>query len=289
MEVILEILGNPNAWMALLTLTFLEIVLGIDNIVFISIVSNKLKVEDQSKARNIGLILAMVFRVILLFGISWVLSLQTPLFHINFSWFHGAVTGQSLIIFAGGLFLLYKSVSEIHHKLDQDEDDEKNKKKTPSLANAITQIALLNVVFSFDSILTAIGLVSLEPLNQGGFGYTGGMFIMILAIIISIIIMLVFAGPVSKFVNENPSIQILGLAFLILIAVMLLAEASHLAHIDFFGQTVHSIPKGYLYFAIFFSLAVEFINMKMRKGSKPVTLKNAQIRDERLKNAEVFD
>lgn len=273
-----ETLLNPNAWIALLTLSFLEIVLGIDNIVFISIVSNKLKPEQQGKARTIGLALAMLFRIALLFGISWVLSLQDSLFHFNFNWAKGSITGQSIIIFAGGLFLLYKSVSEIHHKLDLDEETPTENIKHPSLGSAIAQIALLNVVFSFDSILTAIGLVSLKPIEEGGFGYAGGMEIMILAVIISVVIMMAFAGPVSKFVNEHPSIQILGLSFLILIAVMLLAEASHLAHISFFGNEVHSIPKGYLYFAIFFSLGVEFLNMKLRGKSKnPVALRNPKL------------
>lgn len=282
MNLILELLGNPNAWMALITLTFLEIVLGIDNIVFISIASNKLEKSKRPRARNIGLFLAMIFRVILLFGISWILSLQKPIFHINFSWFNGSITGQSMIVFAGGVFLLYKSVSEIHHKLDDDEEYTKmNSSKMPSVINIIIQISLLNLVFSFDSILTAIGLISLEPVTQGGFGHNGGMLIMIIAVVISIAIMMAFAGPVSQFVNEHPTIQILGISFLILISVMLMAEASHLANIDFMGQKVHSIPKSYLYFAIFFSLLVEFINMKVRKkSSKPVSLRNTTIKDE---------
>lgn len=282
MNVILELLGNPNAWMALITLSFLEIILGIDNIVFISIASNKLEKSKRPRARNIGLFLAMIFRIILLFGISWILSLQKPIFHINFNWFNGSITGQSMIVFAGGVFLLYKSVSEIHHKLDDDEEYTKmNSSKMPSVINVIIQISLLNLVFSFDSILTAIGLISLEPVSQGGFGHNGGMLIMIIAVVISIAIMMAFAGPVSQFVNEHPTIQILGISFLILISVMLMAEASHLANIDFMGQKVHSIPKSYLYFAIFFSLLVEFINMKVRKkSSKPVSLRNTTIKDE---------
>lgn len=274
-----NILTNPNAWIAIATLTFLEIILGIDNIVFISIVSNKLKEKDQPKARNIGLALAMGFRIALLFGISWVLSLQDTLWHFETSFAEGSITGQSLIIFGGGLFLLYKSVSEIHHKLDAEDESHESSSKKLSLGGAITQIALLNVVFSFDSILTAIGLVSLKPIEQGGFGYTGGMEIMILSVIISIVIMMAFAGPVSKFVNEHPTIQILGLSFLILIGVMLLAEASHLAHVSFLGNAVHNIPKGYLYFAIFFSMAVEFLNMRIRKN-KPVELHNSTLKEE---------
>lgn len=268
----LQVFTSVDAWVALLTLTFLEIVLGIDNIVFISIVSNKIEIKDQRKARNIGLALAMVFRIILLFGIKWVVSLNSELFGIHLPWFHGSVTGQGLIIFIGGLFLLYKSVSEIHHKLEGEESitQETTQKKT-TLGAAIAQIAALNLVFSFDSILTAVGLVSF---NQ--YGEAGALTIMILAVVISVLIMMAFAGPVSHFVNRHPTIQILGLSFLILIGVMLLAEASHLGHFSFFGQEVGVIPKGYLYFAIFFSLAVEFINMKLRKNSTPVELHNSE-------------
>jgi len=278
----MEIFLQANTWIALLTLTFLEIVLGIDNIVFISIISNKLKPKEQPKARNIGLLLAMVFRIVLLFGITYVLKLQEALFHINISWLKAGVTGQSLIIFGGGIFLLYKSVTEIHHKLEGIEES-KNTKTKSILWNAIIQISVLNVVFSFDSILTAIGLVSLES-QPTGFGYEGGMLIMIISIIISILIMMLFAGPVSKFVNEHPTIQILGLSFLILIGVMLLAEGSHLAHFVLFGNEVHSIPKGYLYFAIFFSLFVEFLNLRMRKGKNPVQLHDSKLLENKDKN-----
>ncbi|WKS95824.1 TerC family protein [Riemerella columbina] len=267
----LNVFASADAWVALLTLTFLEIVLGIDNIVFISIISNKIKPEDQRKARNMGLILAMVFRILLLFGIKWVVSLNNELFHINFSWFHGSITGQSLIIFAGGLFLLYKSVSEIHHKLEGEEEMSVQTSKTTTLGSAVAQIAALNLVFSFDSILTAIGLVSFTE-----YGEVGALSIMILAVVVSIVIMMAFAGPVSQFVNRHPTIQILGLSFLILIGVMLLAEASHLGHFSLFGQEVGVIPKGYLYFAIFFSLGVEFINMKLRKNSNPIKLHNSE-------------
>ncbi|MDV2448498.1 MULTISPECIES: TerC family protein [Elizabethkingia] len=270
----LSVFASTDAWVALLTLTFLEIVLGIDNIVFISIVSSKLSPKDQPKARNIGLGLAMVFRIALLFGIKWVLSLNSVLLEVNLSWFHGKITGQSIIIFLGGLFLLYKSVTEIHHKLEGEEELKTENTKKVGLNSAIVQIALLNLVFSFDSILTAVGLVSFKE-----FGETGALSIMILSVIISIVIMMAFAGPVSHFVNKHPTIQILGLSFLILIGVMLLAESSHLAHVVIFEQEVGVIPKGYLYFAIFFSLAVEFINMKLRKGTKPVALKNSETID----------
>ncbi len=285
----MEILFTTNALVALLTLTFLEIILGIDNIVFLSIVSGKLDAKDQPKARRIGLLLAMAFRVILLFGITWVLSLQDVILHLDWGFFEASITGQSLIIFGGGLFLLYKAVSEIHHKLEGEEDSEHGK-ASKSLSSAILQIAILNIVFSFDSILTAVGLVSMKEPAQGGFGYDGALIIMILAVVISIIIMMIFAGPVSKFVNEHPTIQILGLSFLILIGVMLIAEGSHLAHFSFGGETeVGTIPKGYLYFSIFFSLFVEFLNLRMKKSRNAVKLHNNTIKDKKLKDSDVTD
>lgn len=280
----IDILFSPNALIALLTLTFLEIILGIDNIVFLSIVSGKLDPKEQPKARRIGLLLAMAFRIILLFGITWVMSLKETLYHFDWGFFQGSITGQSLIIFGGGLFLLYKSVSEIHHKLEGEEEGTTTKAGN-SLSAAILQIALLNIVFSFDSILTAVGLVSSDPAPKG-FG-EAAIVIMILSVIISIVIMMIFAGPVSKFVNEHPTIQILGLSFLILIGVMLLAEGSHLAHFTFFGEEVHSIPKGYLYFSIFFSLFVEYLNMKMKKSGKPVELHNNKIVDKKLEDTDI--
>jgi len=283
----MEIIFTANGLIALLTLTFLEIILGIDNIVFLSIVSGKLKAEDQPKARRIGLLLAMVFRIILLFGITWVLSLQETLFSVDWVFFGAHITGQSIIIFLGGLFLLYKSVNEIHHKLEGEEESEKGKAGN-TLTAAIVQIAVLNLVFSFDSILTAVGLVSMKEPSEGGFGYAGALEIMILAIIISMVIMLIFAGPVSKFVNEHPTIQILGLSFLILIGVMLLAEGSHLAHFRFGNDIeVNSIPKGYLYFSIFFSLFVEFLNLRMKKNRNAVKLHNNKIIDTKLKDSDI--
>jgi predicted tellurium resistance membrane protein TerC len=285
----MNILFTPDALMAVVTLTFLEIILGIDNIVFLSIVSGKLREEDQPKARRIGLLLAMAFRIILLFGITWVLSLQETLLNINWGFFEAHITGQSLIIFGGGLFLLYKSVTEIHQKLEGEEESEKGKASN-QLSSAILQIALLNIVFSFDSILTAVGLVSMKSPAEGGFGQEGAVLIMILAVVISIFIMMIFAGPVSKFVNEHPTIQILGLSFLILIGVMLIAEGSHLAHFRFGHDTeVGTIPKGYLYFTIFFSLFVEFLNLKIKKSKGAVKLHNSEIMDEKLKDTDIID
>jgi len=283
----MDAIFTTDGLIALLTLTFLEIILGIDNIVFLSIVSGKLEPKDQPKARRVGLLLAMVFRIVLLFGITWVMGLKKSFYDFDFGFFSGGISGQSLIIFGGGLFLLYKSVSEIHHKLEGEEESAGGKASN-TLSAAIIQIALLNIVFSFDSILTAIGLVSsAEP--PKGFGPAGAIEIMILAIIISIVVMLAFAGPVSKFVNEHPTIQILGLSFLILIGVMLLAEGSHLANFRFGDDIeVHSIPKGYLYFAIFFSLFVEFLNLRMKKKSrKPVQLHNSTIVDKKLTDDDI--
>ena len=257
----MEFLSNPEVWGALITLTFLEIVLGVDNIIFISIASNKLKVEEQPKARNIGLALAMIFRLILLFFITALTAMQEPLFNVEMSWIHGAFSGQSLILLGGGLFLLYKSTSEIHHKVEggnEGEDDKKSSKKV-TLGNVIFQIALINVVFSFDSILTAIGMTN---------GLEGALPVMMIAVILSMIIMMVFAGPVGKFVNNHPTIQMLGLSFLILIGFMLIAEACHMANVEVFSQHIGVIPKGYLYFAISFSLLVEFLNIKMKKNKK---------------------
>jgi predicted tellurium resistance membrane protein TerC len=252
---------NPAIWVSLLTLTFLEIVLGIDNIIFITIASNRLSANEQPRARFIGMMLAMVFRIILLFGISTIIAMQEPLFSLEMTWFNGGFSGQSLILALGGVFLLYKATNEIHHKLDgensHDDTGKTNKKST--LQQVIIQIALINVVFSFDSILTAVGL-------------TDNLIIMIFSVITSVGIMLVFAGPVSKFVNEHPSIQILGLSFLILIGFMLMTEAAHLAHLKVFGSEIGTIPKGYLYFAIFFSLIVEFLNMRVKKKQNPIQL-----------------
>lgn len=265
----------PSAWLALLTLAFLEIVLGIDNIVFLSIVSSRLPKDQQPKARRLGLLLAMCFRIGLLFCISLLMKLTKPIITFDTSWFDGSLSGQSIIILVGGLFLLYKSVTEIHHKLEGDEGKEHGKAKS-NFWGVIAQIVALDIVFSFDSVLTAVGMVSFNE-----FGYAGAMTIMITAVVIAVLIMLIFSGPVSKFVNEHPTIQMLGLSFLILIGVMLLVEAAHLSHISILGSEVGEIPKGYIYFAIAFSLLVEVLNMKLRKKSKPVQLHNSQLPDKK--------
>lgn len=273
-----EVFLSPNAWIALLTLAFLEIVLGIDNIVFLSIISSRLSPEEQPKARRWGLILAMCFRIALLFCISLLMKLTAPIFTFDTNWIDGSLSGQSLIILVGGLFLLYKSVTEIHHKLEGFQDAGHGKAKKSSFVSVIVQIVALDIVFSLDSVLTAVGLVSFND-----FGYAGAMAIMVTAVVVSVMIMLLFAGPVSRFVNDHPTIQMLGLSFLILIGVMLLVEAAHLSQISIFGSVVGEIPKGYIYFAIAFSLLVEVLNMKLRKKAKPVKLRDTELVEEAKK------
>ena len=262
----MEILSTfllPSAWIALITLILLETVLGIDNIIFLSIVTSRLPEKQQPKARFIGLSLAMFARIAMLLGISAIMTLTKPIFTVNTEWIDISLTGQSIILFLGGAFLLYKSVSEIHHKLEGADPSTQVKSVKESFAKIIFQIILLDMVFSLDSILTAIGMVSFTT-----FGHSGALAIIIVAIVVAIAIMLCFAGPVSRFVNDHPSIQMLALSFLILISVTLFVEASHMSHLTVFGTTVNSLPKGYIYFAIAFSLLVEMLNMKYRKKNK---------------------
>jgi predicted tellurium resistance membrane protein TerC len=254
----MEVFLNADAWIALLTLTFLEIILGIDNIIFISIVTGKLPEEKRKKATQIGLFLAMFMRIGLLFGITLLIAMKAPWFSFDFGWFSAEITGQALILLLGGLFLIYKSTKEIHEKVDHKGEEEQELKVSGSatFSSVITQILMIDLIFSIDSILTAVGMTN---------GLEGALIIMITAVVISVGIMMLFAVPVGNFVNKNPSIQILGLAFLILIGFMLITESMHLSNAELAGQHVGAVPKGYLYFAIAFSLAVEFLNMKMRK------------------------
>lgn len=257
----MEIFLNPDAWIALFTLTFLEIVLGIDNIIFISIATGKLPVESRKRATKIGMFLAMFMRIVLLLGITVLIAMKEPWFSINFSWLKAQVSGQSIILLLGGLFLIYKSTREIHEKVDLKGEEEKELKQsaTKSFGSVIFQIILIDLVFSFDSILTAVGMTN---------GVAGALYIMITAVVISVLIMMQFAVPVGNFVNKNPSIQILGLSFLILIGFMLVTESAHLSNALIFGNHVTPVPKGYLYFAISFSLLVEVLNMKVDKKKK---------------------
>ena len=246
-------ISNPDALIGLVTLTFMEIVLGIDNIIFISIVASKLPASEQGRARNIGLMLALVFRILLLLSITWIVGLKDPLFVLDLPWGVAdfGVTGRDLILMAGGLFLIAKSTTEIHSKLEGEEEEEGVKKAPKSLPSVIVQIVLVDIVFSFDSILTAVGLVD-------------NVVIMIIAVIISMGIMLAFAKYIADFVNKHPTIKMLALSFLIMIGFMLVLEALH-----------QHVPKGYIYFAMFFSLLVEMLNMRLRKKTEPVQLRDS--------------
>ena len=248
---------TPDLIVAFLTLTFLEIVLGIDNIIFISILANRFPVDKQKKLIQIGLFLAMILRIAMLSGISLLIQIKTTLFNVNLDWFSSNISIQALILLAGGLFLLYKSTIEIFQKVEDIEEDPINKNlKSISYSRALFQIILIDIVFSFDSILTAVGMTN---------GIPYALWIMIISVIVSIIIMMSFAAPVSRYINKHPSLQILGLSFLLLIGFMLIAESAYLSNTTFFGSSIGRIPKGYLYFAIAFSLGIEMINMRIRK------------------------
>jgi predicted tellurium resistance membrane protein TerC len=248
---------TPDLIIAFLTLTFLEIVLGIDNIIFISILANRFPEDKQRKLIQIGLFLAMMMRIAMLSGISWLIQMKTALFNVNLDWFSSDISIQAIILLAGGLFLLYKSTLEIFQKVENIEENRINKNlKSISYARALFQIVLIDIVFSFDSILTAVGMTN---------GIPYALWIMIIAVIVSIIIMMSFAAPVSRYINKHPSLQILGLSFLLLIGFMLIAESAHLSNTTFFGSSVGRVPKGYLYFSITFSLGIEMINMRIRK------------------------
>jgi predicted tellurium resistance membrane protein TerC len=255
----MEIFLQAETWVSLLTLTFLEVVLGIDNIIFISISANKLPEHQVKKATLVGLALAMITRIALLFSVSYLIALKDPFFSLDLGWFKTGLTGQSIILFLGGIFLLYKSTNEIRQKMENTNEEEVLKTpKVISFKSVIIQIILIDIVFSFDSILTAVGMTN---------GVDGALTIMVIAVIVSIIIMMIFSQPINKFVNRNPTIQMLALSFLILIGFMLITEGAHLSHTEFFNKTVGAIPKGYLYFAIAFSLGVEMLNLKIRKKS----------------------
>jgi predicted tellurium resistance membrane protein TerC len=240
---------NPEIWISLLTLTVLEVILGIDNIVFISILAGKLPEEQQAKARQVGLSLALITRVLLLCALAWMVKLTAPLFSFSISLFGilkepHPVSGRDLILIAGGLFLLWKSTHEIHEKLEG-EDGTVTKRIAPKFVSVIIQILLLDIVFSLDSVITAVGMAR-------------HLGVMIAAVIIALIFMLFYAGRISNFIHRHPTLKMLALSFLMLIGCALVAEGFH-----------KEIPKGYIYFAMAFSVGVESLNIRMRLKQKP--------------------
>lgn len=245
----MEIFLEAETWLALLTLTFFEVVLGIDNIIFISIVSNRLPPEIRARTRNMGLMLAMGVRILLLLTITWVMKFTEPLFAVpNWISTDGSISGRDLILIFGGMFLIAKSTREINHQTEGEEEslEETDGRKKVNVLGIIIQIILLDIVFSFDSILTAVGL-------------TSEVIIMIIAVVLSIGIMIIFSGRISNFIHKHPSMEVLALGFLILIGFMIFLEG-----LD------RDIPKGYIYFAVVFSMLIEMVNIRVRnRRSKP--------------------
>ncbi|HMJ91416.1 MAG TPA: TerC family protein [Candidatus Acidoferrum sp.] len=236
-------ISTPEAWISLVTLTVLEIVLGIDNVVFIAILAGKLPAEQQKKARQVGLSLALITRVLLLCALAWMVKLTAPLFALNLFGRDWGLSGRDLILLIGGLFLLTKATREIHEKLEG-EDGEVSKRVAPTFTSVIIQILLLDIVFSLDSVITAVGMAQHLP-------------IMIAAVVIAVGFMLVFAGRISAFIERHPTVKMLALSFLLLIGLVLVAEAFH-----------REIPKGYIYFAMAFSVGVEMLNLRLKKKQK---------------------
>lgn len=243
-----EWISDPQIWISLLTLTALEVVLGIDNIIFISILAGKLPPDEQKKARQLGLSLALVTRVLLLLSLTWLMGMTKPLFTLPII-DHG-LSGRDLILLVGGLFLIGKSVVEVHDKLEGEDGHATSPKGRISFAGVIVQILLLDIVFSLDSVITAIGMADVVG-------------VMIAAVVIAIVVMLIFAGSISDFVNRHPTVKMLALSFLILIGVSLIGES--------LGR---HIPKGYIYFSMAFALGVEMLNLRLRTKQKaqPVEL-----------------
>jgi predicted tellurium resistance membrane protein TerC len=243
----MEWLLDPQAWLALVTLTVLEIVLGIDNIIFITILCGRLPEHQRARARTIGLALAMLTRIALLLSLAWMMTLTAPLFTLG-----KPISARDLILIAGGLFLLWKSVHEIHNSLEGEEEQSDIRAAAASFGSVIVQIAIIDIVFSLDSVITAVGMVDEVP-------------IMVIAIVIAVGVMLFAARPIGEFVDRHPTIKMLALSFLILVGVALVGE----------GWDLH-IPKGYIYFAMAFSVAVEMLNIRMRKvRQRPVSLRKA--------------
>jgi predicted tellurium resistance membrane protein TerC len=245
----MEWIADPKIWISLFTLTALEIVLGIDNIIFISILASKLPPEQQPKARKLGLSLALITRILLLMSLTWIMGLTRPLFTLPI--IDQGISGRDLVLLLGGLFLIWKSVREVHEKLEDEDGHVTSVKSRVSFKGVIVQILLLDIVFSLDSVITAVGMAE-------------HIWVMVAAVTIALGVMLVFAGTISDFVNRHPTLKMLALSFLILIGVALLGE----------GLGFH-IPKGYIYFSMAFAFAVEMLNLKLRSKQakqKPVQL-----------------
>jgi len=248
----MEWLTDPQVWIALATLTALEIVLGVDNIIFISILVGRLPAAQRHRARVIGLLLAMGTRILLLFSLSWMMTLTAPLFGL----FGHEISGRDLILIGGGLFLLWKSVHEIHNSLEGEEDTAEGRALQATFAGVLAQIAIIDIVFSLDSVITAVGLVD-------------ELAVMVIAIVVAVGVMMLAAKPIGDFVDRHPTIKILALSFLILVGFALVAE----------GWGLH-VPKGYIYFAMAFSVAVEMLNLRMRARMArraPVLLRKAAL------------
>jgi predicted tellurium resistance membrane protein TerC len=246
----MELLLNAEIWIAFFTLTALELVLGIDNIIFISILVDKLPKEKQEIARRIGLFLAMFMRIALLLLLSWIVGLTEPVFKIAGT----GISGRDIILISGGLFLIWKSTGEVHQLLEGEEGVE-SRRVAASFAGVIAQIIVIDLVFSLDSIITAVGMVS-------------EVAVMIAAVVASVGLMMVFAGAIGRFVSDHPTIKMLALSFLVVVGVVLIADG--------FG---HHVPKGYIYFAMAFSVGVEMLNIRMRKRAKPVELHEPYVRE----------
>ena len=246
---VFDILLTYQGWIYLIILTLLEIILGIDNIIFISIITDKLVREDQKKARLLGLSLALIIRILLLSVISWIMTLdETALFTIDEIKF----TGHSLVLLIGGLFLIYKSVTEMHSSVKgEEEEHQSDNKKKQKLSSVVIQIVMVDFIFSFDSVISAVGMTNDISHETHG----NPMVIIVIAVILSMIVMLLFSKPISDFINNRPTIKMIALGFLVTIGVLLIAES--------FGQ---HIPKGYIYFAMVYALGVEFLNIRMRKN-----------------------
>jgi predicted tellurium resistance membrane protein TerC len=251
----MEWLADPHAWIALVTLTALEIVLGVDNIIFISILVGRLPARQRNSARVIGLALAMIMRILLLLSLAWIMTLKAPLFAVG----RMGVSGRDLILIGGGLFLLWKSVHEIHNSLEGAGEDSASAQAMAGYGAVLAQIAIIDIVFSLDSVITAVGMVSQVP-------------VMVAAIVIAVLVMMAAAKPISEFVDRHPTIKMLALAFLVMVGTALIAE----------GFDFH-VPRGYIYFAMAFSVAVEMLNIRMRariaRRAEPVRLRKSMTGD----------